>query len=1494
MDYNQQNSDGDNSTVTFKQPQNSLHLTLSTTSTLDSTSKKTNSLMISKQSNLNIDYAINRIKSLRKRYYQQQKQIEHCTSSHSTNTRSTLPSTTTIMKKTEKQQKSLKNFSKIQTQEARPLGICLRKCIQCRQFKHILLAECTVCYRMMDIDLKDCKCQIVTNKNIIDHFICSICNSELTLDEYIICANRTCQTTLSTLINKESMNEIEEKSVLSTILTNIYYPKSTHRTVAIQANTLINLPSVQKFLPTIIDDENEKSSSSMSWSKHDSDWTIITSPDSSDISSMSIDSNINVSLDNITRNVTAAFNSNQPTKLTLQSEDKLRQHQSQLTNTNDKIINNNLEFIEMPKSPRCLPIMNVHSRHDRLSTLLKLKKNEICQTQLSCLMDIDEMIRCDELVDPIVIRTNNLTHIERQIQVDTIRGRFHGLCQTRIEIDDRIEKDSTINLTNDDRILQALIDRDGQRWSELIDQLINEQSNFSLSDIAQQLLDTIERLYTTERLNNLTTGQLQRKVRYAMSQLKHIDENSYLRNNFKTTKTNHTNINSRKQTECNGTMDMAVTVRQIDKHQTTASPDHIWKSYVDRLFDQGHSANEIQRLLHKAAEKTMQCDDYRLQDVFNYINTKTKQQRAKTAPSKIAFIASSPKTIPVTSEQSQSTNLFQSIKFNKTLDNSSKIMICPSTSISARKEMSNELSSTFINKDQRSTTERTKNKSSSSNTSLNTNLIKSSSIEPNIIQIESTENKFITDLNKNEKERNLSLHSSIDHEHVNIMVKSSLATMNKQQSIANRGSSTTRITSVTDMPLTNFEEKSIDALHHVENTHLHEHSLNIPFELNKLIDIIFESNLRKPDNIEILMTKCIELLTNEEQIIVPQLEEVHSQHMNEAISNTLNLLQEYKKLTMPFIINYEDLSYNRHISNMIKISSDSQISLKLVNENMEQTIESSSQPIQSDIDLDLKKQVNTSEYQETVSSIEYRPMSYTVSNEKGSTESSRQDFICSTNHISLKTKELDEELVTNKNDLNNISDIPLKIESELYDDLSLKQWLDALLSKLSDNISRTSIIDQTKINVKDKQESIIMKPVDEHVSSLNEQRSKSSISIKERTTNMIETTDDKHNIQYVTDVIMLKKEYAMSIIIPDQIFSMIDEHFQLVETKLLQTKVATDSKQILKSNDQLLSSVNEENIEHVNKELSNFNYDFDDKFQTSSFATLLHANHVDEEKQSISFVVNDETPSITGRSSAPSDIDLSEQLNQLQIHEWSVSPKQLVPSDLSESKEKFESSQKILPMFESEDIVLSKTDMNFVPEINTESSPSNDQEEEKEKTKSILSFSSEDNEHESLIETNEPHIDIITSSKSSHINKQVFDEHTSITASIVFNHQNEISKLQLPVSTKYFSTSNDIQSNSFLIHLNHQTSTIPHKKSISNHTPMLNEEKNSPINSHDQNLVIETSIQNSEDKKLSSEKIDNVTTNHFHESTILSLNHNITPQSVKSILYPSKTTVNTY
>ena len=196
------------------------------------------------------------------------------------------------------------------------MGTCVRKCVQCRQLKHILLAECTVCFRMMDVDLKDCKCQILTNRNIIDHFICSICNSELTLDGYIICANRTCQTTLSALINNENTDDTEERSSLSTVLTNICYPKSAYRTVAVQINTLNNLPLLQCFEPII-----------SSWSKDDSNRTIVISSGSSGTSNLSMDIAADASLNDISRNMTVAFNSNQPSKLALQSEDETQQTQ---------------------------------------------------------------------------------------------------------------------------------------------------------------------------------------------------------------------------------------------------------------------------------------------------------------------------------------------------------------------------------------------------------------------------------------------------------------------------------------------------------------------------------------------------------------------------------------------------------------------------------------------------------------------------------------------------------------------------------------------------------------------------------------------------------------------------------------------------------------------------------------------------------------------------------------------------------------------------------------------------------------------------------------------------------------------------------------------------------------------------------------------------------------------------------------------------------------
>ena len=279
MDHYQRNVDDDYSTITFHQPLNST----SVTSMGDSTSK-TASVLMSKQSKVNIDRLKNRTR------------------------KHPIPTISPIRA--------------IEKQEARPLGTCVRKCIQCRQLKHILLAECTVCFRMMDVDLKDCKCQILKSKNSIEHFICSMCNSQLTLDGYIICANRTCQTTLSGLIHHESIGETEEKSPLTP--TDLCYPKSTCRTVAVQVNTLNNLPPLQRFAATIVDDKSKEMSSS-SWSKGDSNRTIIISSDSSGTSRLSMDSAVDASSNEIARNLSVGFNSNQPSKLAFQSEDESQQ-----------------------------------------------------------------------------------------------------------------------------------------------------------------------------------------------------------------------------------------------------------------------------------------------------------------------------------------------------------------------------------------------------------------------------------------------------------------------------------------------------------------------------------------------------------------------------------------------------------------------------------------------------------------------------------------------------------------------------------------------------------------------------------------------------------------------------------------------------------------------------------------------------------------------------------------------------------------------------------------------------------------------------------------------------------------------------------------------------------------------------------------------------------------------------------------------------------------
>lgn len=258
-----------------------------------------------------------RSRSFRKRRSEQQKKVEHQISSSSS-----------VSATERKEEESSKNSSTIFKQEARPLGTCVRKCARCRQLKHILLAECTVCFRMIDVDLKDCKCQLLTNRNVTEQFYCSICNSQLTLDGYVICANRTCQTILSALIKIENNQQIEGNSLSSTSLTNICYPKPAHRTVAIQVNTLNRSSSLQGHLSTQIDNENKESSSSSSYSKVDLVQTLITSSGTSNTSDLSTDTGGDGSFIDIAKNIRVGFNSNQPTKLVLQSEDESLQSSS--------------------------------------------------------------------------------------------------------------------------------------------------------------------------------------------------------------------------------------------------------------------------------------------------------------------------------------------------------------------------------------------------------------------------------------------------------------------------------------------------------------------------------------------------------------------------------------------------------------------------------------------------------------------------------------------------------------------------------------------------------------------------------------------------------------------------------------------------------------------------------------------------------------------------------------------------------------------------------------------------------------------------------------------------------------------------------------------------------------------------------------------------------------------------------------------------------------
>ncbi len=137
----------------------------------------------------------------------------------------------------------------------------------------------------------------------------------------------------------------------------------------------------------------------------------------------------------------------------------------------------------------------------------------------------------------------------------------------------------------------------------------------------------------------------------------------------------------------------------------------------------------------------------------------------------------------------------------------------------------------------------------------------------------------------------------------------------------------------------------------------------------------------------------------------------------------------------------------------------------------------------------------------------------------------------------------------------------------------------------------------------------------------------------------------------------------------------------------------------------------------------------------------------------------------------------------------------------------------------------------------------------------------------------------------------MLNEHASIATSKIVNHQNQINKLQLPVSAQYFSMSNIIQSTSLLTHLNDQDDIGLFKESVFNDNPTSDLQNQSSIDSDNENIVA-ISIQNNENEKLSNEKLNNQVTDEFHLPTILLLNHHIVQQSTNTVLSPSQFTVN--
>lgn len=146
------------------------------------------------------------------------------------------------------------------------------------------------------------------------------------------------------------------------------------------------------------------------------------------------------------------------------------------------------------------------------------------------------------------------------------------------------------------------------------------------------------------------------------------------------------------------------------------------------------------------------------------------------------------------------------------------------------------------------------------------------------------------------------------------------------------------------------------------------------------------------------------------------------------------------------------------------------------------------------------------------------------------------------------------------------------------------------------------------------------------------------------------------------------------------------------------------------SKDQMTSLHDKQtNNDNLQKESSNLDYDFNNTSQKSSSITTSPANNFDQEKRSISSTADDddEPRSMIIQSSSHSDIDLSQQLDEIQLHEDNTSPEPLPTVSASESEEKFETPQKqfdndnnekILPVLvpEDEEVILIDSLLNLL------------------------------------------------------------------------------------------------------------------------------------------------------------------------------------------------------